>query len=417
MSRLFYIARDKAGKKVSGVEEASSAEELIAKLQTKDLYVVNISSSTKDVTSVLDPKGQDMESPEKLYFKPRHYRVSSDDLALLCRQLATLLGAGVTILRSLEIISRQVASRKLYYVIKDLAKSMENGLSLHESMAKHPTVFSELWVNLVESGEAGGNLSAVLSRLASYLERLASFRQKVISALIYPAILVVVGLGALLFLTIKIIPTFAELFQGFDVKMPVLTMMLIQVSKFIRASIWFMIGGLIGGIWILRRYTSKGEGRIAWERFKFKMPVFGNFFRAIIVERFTSNMATLLESGVPILYSLEITEHSVANMTFAQLMKHIRDEVREGKPMSQPLEKSGFFEPMVVQMVSIGEEVGELPQMFKKINAFYQEYIEIFLSRFTTIFEPAMLIFMGGIIAVLVIGMFLPIFQIANISG
>jgi type II secretory pathway component PulF len=411
MPRFFYIARDRGGKKVSGFEDASTQEEVISQLQSRDLLVVNVIPEHKEGAPA---SGQEITRKAKLRF--RHYRVTADDLVLFCRQLATLLGSGVTILKSLDIISLQVSSLRLYQVIKSLQKHMESGLSLHESMAKQKAIFSELWVNLVESGEASGNLAVVLNRLAGYLERNADFRRRVISALIYPLILMVAGLVALLFLTLKVIPTFATLFKGFNITLPLLTRMLIAVSGFIKQYLVMLVVLAVVGFSLLRRYVRTGNGRRNYERFKFRLPMFGDFFRALIVERFSSEMSTLVESGVPILYSLEIAEHSVDNLIMADIIRQIKDAVREGKSLSQPLERSGFFEPMVVQMVTIGEEIGELSQMFKKINTFYQEYVEVFLTRFTSMFEPIMLIGMGFIIGTIVIGMFLPVFQIATIA-
>lgn len=412
MPRFFYIARNKAGKKITGFEESSSQEELVGRLQAKDLIVIKILPEYKEGLGGFKP-----EVALKKGFKPRHYRATYTDLVLFCRQLATLLSAGVTIMKSLDIISKQVSSRRLYNVIKDLEKDMEAGLSLHEAMAKHPSLFSELWVNLVESGEASGNLAIVLSRLASYFERIASFRGKMISALIYPAILMVAALSALLFLTIRIIPTFAQLFAGFNITLPFITRLLIGVSIFIRKYTIIIFGIIIMGFYFFRGYIRTQNGRRRYENFKFRLPIFGEFCRALVVERFSSEMATLVESGIPLLYSLEITEHSVGNLVLADIIRQIKEEVRSGKSLNQPLEKSGFFEPMVVQMVTIGEEVGELAQMFKRINTFYQEHVETFLTRFTAMFEPIMLVFLGLVIGIMVVGMFLPIFQIARISG
>jgi len=410
MPRFFYIARNRAGKKDTGAEEAATQEEAISRLQAKDLIIVNIFPALKEGT------GLDTEIVAKARFKPKHYRITGDDLVLFCRQLATLLGAGVTILKSLDIIAQQVSSRRLCSVIKDLQKDMEAGLSFHEAMAKHRSVFSELWVNLVESGEASGNLAMVLNRLAGYLERVAAFKKKVISALIYPMILMFAGTGALLFLTIKIIPTFAELFKGFNIEMPFLTKILIAVSVFIRNYIFIIFMLMLFGFYILRKALATNQGRRSFEKFLFSLPIFGEFFRVFIIERFTSEMATLVESGVPILYSLEIAEHSVGNLTLGDIISNVKDEVREGKPLSVPLEKSGFFEPMAVQMVTIGEEIGELSNMFKRLNVFYQEYVDTFLVRFTAMFEPMMLVFMGVVIGIMVIGMFLPIFEITKIK-
>jgi len=409
MSRFYYIARDTKGEKITGIEEASVQEEVISRLQSRNLLVINVISAEKSETKP--------EIGPKTKLSSRHYRVTNEDVVLFCRQMATLLGAGVTILKSLDIISQQVSSRKLYKVIKDLQKGMEAGLSLHEAMAKHPKIFSELWVNLVESGEASGNLALVLNRLSGYLERMARFRGKVISALIYPVILLVGAIGALLFLTLKIIPTFAELFKGFNIQLPALTKMLIFASYFIRRYFVIIIACLVLFGYLLKRYIKTNAGRQQYERLLFNLPILGNFFRSLIVERFASEMSTLVESGVPILYSLEITEHSVDNLVVAGIIREIKENVRDGKPLSQPLEKSGFFEPMVVQMIAIGEEVGELSQMFKKIDVFYQEYVETFLTRITSMFEPFMLIFMAFIVGIMVMGMFLPIFQLTQISA
>ncbi|MFA5144983.1 MAG: type II secretion system F family protein [Candidatus Omnitrophota bacterium] len=410
MPKFFYIARNKSGDKETGLEDAGSQDEVIVKLQAKGLLVVSVSPENKN--------GQHPAAPEitaKVKFKPKRSRITSDDMVLFCRQLATLLGAGVTILKSLDIISQQVASRRLYIIIKELQKDMEGGLSFHEAMAKHKVVFSDLWINLVESGEASGNLAMVLSRLASYLEKAAAFKKKFISALIYPAILFIAGSSALLFLTIKIIPTFVELFKGFKIKLPFLTQVLVSVSGFVRHYILFIIIAIALGIFVLRRFISTKPGRRSFEKFLFSLPVFGEFFRVLIIERFTSEMATLVESGVPILYSLEIAEHSVGNLTLGDIIHNIKDDVRGGKPLSQPLERSGFFDPMAVQMIAIGEEIGELSSMFKRLNAFYQEYVDTFLTRFASMFEPIMLVFMGLVVGIMVIGMFLPIFQITQI--
>lgn len=413
MPKLSYAVRDKFGKKTTGHEEAASKEELTARLQSRGLFVIDIALEDQPKEgsrhSGLAGAGR---SKRKL-----HGGVNNEDLALFCRQLATLLGAGVTLLKCLDIVSQQVASRKLQAVLIDLRKNMEQGSSLHEAMGKHSKIFSELWVNLVESGEAGGNLAIVLGRLASYLERNASFKKKIISALIYPAILFVAGSGALLFLTLKIIPTFAELFKNFNIQLPWLTQVIIMVSDFLRKYFIIIIAVIIGAYVFFMRYIKTKEGRFVYEKLLFKLPVFGEFFKALIVERFSSNMSTLLESGVPILYCLEITERSVDNLVMADLIHAVKEDVRQGRSLGAQLEQSGFFEPMVVQMVHIGEEIGELPQMFKKINAFYQEYVETFLARFTAMFEPIMLVFMGFVVGVMVVGMFLPIFQLTRLGS
>ncbi|MDD5565884.1 MAG: type II secretion system F family protein [Candidatus Omnitrophica bacterium] len=411
MPKFQYNCRDRQGKVITGQEDAASSEDLLSRLQARDLIVVSIAQEgAAEQRHELPSQGIKASSRRK------RYRIVSGDLVLFCRQLATLLGAGVTILRSLDIISKQVASTKFYNVIQDLEKNMEQGLSLHDAMAKHPKVFSELWVNLVESGEASGNLAIILDRLATYLERNAEFKKKLVSALSYPAILFIVGISAMLFMTIKIIPTFGELFKSFNVELPVLTKALMDISTVIRKYGILLFGGAVALFYMFRKFVSTKDGRRMVERLQFKLPIFGELFRALVVERFSSELSTLIESGVPILYSLEIAEQSVGNLVVADIIHDVKESVRDGRPLSLPLEKSGFFEPMVVQMVTIGEEVGELSPMLKKVNAYYQSYVENFLARLTAMFEPIMLIFMGFVIGIMVIGMFLPIFQIAKLG-
>jgi type IV pilus assembly protein PilC len=412
MLKYYYIARNNQGVKETGIEEGLSQEDVVTKIQSRGLIVVSVIPENIDAF-----KASAVKANVKIKFKPKRDRITAADLTLFCRQLSTLIGAGVTILKSLEIISKQVVSKKLYIVVLNLQKNMEAGLSFHEAMAKYPKVFSDLWVNLVESGEASGNLAVVLSRLATYLERDAEFRGKIISALIYPGILLSAGLGALFLMAVKIVPTFAEIFKGFNITLPLLTRVLLMVSDFLRFNmlvIFFAIGGIVFAV---KNYLKTKTGRRNFENFKFKMPVFGEFFMALNVERFSSEMATLLESGVPILYSLEISERSVGNLIMSDIIRKIKEDVREGKSLREPLEKSAFFDPMFIQMVSIGEEIGELPQMFKKINSFYQDYCEVFLTRFVSMFEPIILVFIGGIIGIMITGIFLPIFEISKIGG
>ncbi|MCM8789680.1 MAG: type II secretion system F family protein [Candidatus Omnitrophica bacterium] len=411
MPKFFYIARNKEGRKESSVIESLSIEEATRLLQSRNLIVINIVPEQKEASGELS-----QEVASKVKLKSKHSRITNEDLVLFCRQLATLLGAGVTILRTLEIISQQVGSRRLYDVIKALKKDMEAGQSFHEAMKKHSTVFSEMWINLIESGEASGNLSLVLGRLAGYLERAATFKRKIISALIYPIILAVAGLGALLFLTIKIIPTFVDLFNQFNITLPLLTQIIVNISYFLRHYFIFILAACIAGFFLFKKYISTKPGKKNFEKILFNSPGFGDFFRSLVFERFTAEMATLVESGVPILYSLEITESSVGSVLIGEIIHNVKDSVREGKPLSVPLEQSGYFDPMAVQMVAIGEEIGELSNMFKRLNAFYQEYVDTFLARFTAMFEPIMLLFIGAVVGIMVIGMFLPIFEITKIK-
>ena len=405
MPKFSYTARDSVGKRVRRVEMGSSKEELLFRLQAKGWVVVSIDLLPEIIKPAAKPVAK----------RGQHRNVKTADLTLFCRQLATLLGAGVAILEGLTIISKQVASRRLAEVILKLKSDMEAGASLHEAMSKHRTVFSGLWVNLVESGEASGSLAEVLSRMASYLERNSEFRSKIISALIYPAILLFVGIVALLFLTIQIIPTFASLFEGFDLELPLLTALLIAFSNLMRKYFLVMIGGGILAVIIIKKYISIPWGRRNFERAIFKLPLLGEFLNAVTMERFAAGMSTLIESGVPILYALEISEKSVDNLVVSDIIHNVKQEVKEGHSLNAPMEKAAFFEPLIVQMVKIGEEIGDLGGMFKRINNYSKEKVEVFLARFTAMFEPMVLVIMGTLIGLMVIGMFLPIFQISQI--
>lgn len=412
MPRFFYTVRDSKGKRAIGTEEGSNKEEVTSRLQSRGFIVISLAESVEGIKL----EGA-YKAVKKTGFAKMHYRITFNDMVLLSRQLATLLSAGVTILKSLDILSKQVSSSRLLAVLNKVMRDMEAGLSLHEAMAKHPKVFSDLWINLIESGEASGNLPLVLSRLAAYLEKRAEFRRKIISALFYPVILLIVATAAITVFIIFIIPTFEKLFAGFNITLPFPTRMLLAFSALLRRSFLFIIAGAAVFVYFFRKYTSTENGRRKWEKFKFKLPLFGEFFQVVAVETFASEMSTLIESGVPILYALEITERSVNNRTLGDIIHQVKEDVRTGKTLSAPIEKSGFFSPMVVQMVTIGEEIGDLPNMFKKISSYYQEYTETFITRFAATFEPIMILFMGLIIGTMVVCMYLPIFKIASVGA
>jgi len=411
MPRYFYNVRDGSGKKVAGYEDGSSREEVLGKLQGRGLIVISLSESQAGVKT----EGV-YRAVGKTHYTKMHGGARFGDLVLLARQLATLLGAGVTILKSVEILQKQVTSHRMLAALKRTAKDMEAGLSFHEALSRHPKIFSDLWVNLVESGEASGNLPLVLGRLATYLEKKAEFRRKIISALFYPIILLSVAVGAIVFFILVIIPVFEKLYQGFNITLPLPTQILLNISAFLKKAFIFIVAAVILGIWLFKRYIATEVGRRNWEQLKFRLPLFGEFFQVSVIEGFASEMSTLIESGVPILYALEITERSVNNKTMADVVRQVKEDVRTGKSLSSPLQKSGFFSPMVVQMVTIGEEIGDLPNMFKKISIYYQEYTETFITRFASSFEPLMIVFMGAIIGTMVICMYLPIFKIASIG-
>ena len=411
MPKFSYICRKSSGEKEAGVIEGPSQDEAVAQLQKKGLFVTSIIPF--DVGKKEGALSQEGRPVRKQF---THGSINTNDLVIFARQLAMLLGAGVSLLRSLDVISKQVDSKKLFNIINQIHQDMEGGRTLRDALAKFPDVFSPLWINLVETGEASGNLPTVLEKLAYYLEESASFVRKIISALLYPGILLFVSVSAVLFFILKIVPTFTTLLTSFGVELPLPTKILINTSSFLRHN-FFLISGLIIGMFFLIKHLAKRPpfDRI-FENIKFRIPIFGEFFRFMLLERFATTMAILIESGVPILYALEISERSAGSLKMSEAIQYIKKNVKEGRSMASPMEKSEFFTPMVVQMVAIGEEIGELSNMLKRIAKFYQEYLETFVTRLATIFEPLMIVFIGVIIGAMVISIFLPIFSIASMK-
>jgi len=409
MPRLSYIAVDSKGTRLAGNEDVVDEDALIAKLQNQGLVVVEI----KPYEETSAKKGEKIKRKSV----STHGRVRISDLVMFAQQLATMLDAGVTLMRALQVISQQIESATLSRTLDLVMKDLEKGSSFSSALYKYPKVFSQFWASLVEVGEASGTLPTILEKLSDYLEAKADFQNKIISALIYPVLLLFVAAGAVTFFAMVIIPRFAEMFKTLNVPLPFLTQKLLEFFEFIRTKFLFILFILVAIIITFKRYLNTEVGRRQSESVVLRLPAFGNFYRLLIIERFTSQMAILIGSGVPILYALEICERMVVSRKMASVIGKIKNQVREGKLIAEPMDKSGFFTPMVVQMVLIGEETGELDKMLKRVAAFYQDYVKTFVSRLSTLIEPLMLIFMGLVIGTIVIAMFMPIFSLASGAG
>jgi type IV pilus assembly protein PilC len=317
-------------------------------------------------------------------------------------------------MRSLAVITEQIESKELHTVLSEVRKDVEQGKTLSNSLAKYPKIFSQFWVSLVEVGEASGTMPMVLNKLTVYSEQEAAFRSTVTSALVYPGVLFFVCMGAIAFFALFVSPRFESIFDSMHVELPAITKTLLFVFKFVKAQILLIIGVMIGLFFMFKSYIKTDQGRLLFEKTMFNMPVFGKIYKLIIVERFASQMSILVDSGVPILYALEITGKLVENKTCALIVANIRESVREGKLLADPMQESDFFPSMAVQMIKVGEETGELGQMLKHVSNFYQRNVEAFMKRLGTLIEPVMLVFMGGVIGVIVLAMFLPLF---NLTG
>lgn len=409
MPKFEYVVKDGNGKTFRDTTDAYNQKALVDKLQTQGLYIIRV----KELQSAAFAKKKNKGNQLKFH----HNRVKLDDLLAFSRQLATMLESGVPLIRCLNVTQEQTQSKKFYYLIAQVKHDIEQGKSLSVSLAKNPKVFNPFWSSLVEVGEASGTLPMVLTKLTFYLEQQAAFRSTIISGTIYPCILFVVSMGAVFFFALVVGPKFEAVFKSMNAPLPWITIQLLALFAFIKTKFLLIFGVLFAIFISFRMFIKTYSGRLLFEQVLFSLPVFGEITRNIILERFASQMAILLETGVPILYALDITERLVDNKTCALIVSDIKDGVKKGQALSEPMRNTDFFPPMMVQMISVGEETGDMGKMFKHVSHFYQEYVETFMKRFATIIEPFMIVFMGAIVGTIVIAMFLPLFNISQIGG
>jgi type II secretory pathway component PulF len=416
--RFSYVVKDANGKTITDAIEATDQDNLVRNLQEKGYFIVSVQQAASSPRTTVAVTGR--TSPTRVA-KPKkrsqytHKNIRLEDLLTFCHQLATMLEAGVTLIRSLDVIATQIESREFARVLKKVTKDVEGGMALSASLSKHPRVFNQFWVSLIEVGEASGTMPNVLQKLAFYLEQQSAFRSTVTSAIIYPAILFFVANIAIVFFAFFVGPRFETIFDSFGVELPLITKILLATFSFIKSKFLVLIGTIGAILFVGRKYIQTPGGRVKAEKFLFDMPVVGRIYKLIIVERFTSQMSLLIESGVPILYALDIAERLVDNKTCEIIVHDIKNVVREGGLLVEAMSRSEFFPPMAIQMVLVGEETGELGKMLTHVAKFYQRNVEIFLKRFSTLIEPVMLIFMGVVIGVIVIAMFLPMFNISQL--
>lgn len=405
MPGFVYTARDGNGRMQSGHLEAVDEHEVAVVLQGRGLMITSLSRKKPFGAGVVR-----RQASHRL-----HGGVKSDDLVLLCEQMAVLVSAGIPLLRSLEVIIAQVESRPLLRAIEQVRGEVEAGRTFRDALAKHPTIFSPMWINLVETGESSGHLAESLQQLAHYVQMANLLRSKAVSAMTYPLVLIVAATVAMAVFIIKIIPTFKEIFTSMGIPLPVLTKVVIAFSDFVAHNVLWVTVGLWAAGYALRQFARTEQGRWLLDRLVLRIPVFKTLFISLQLAQFTRGMATLLATGVPILYSLEIMERSASNKVYAQRLEEVRESVREGKPMTEPMEQAGeLFPPMIVQMIRVGEEIGELDKMLDRVASYYEACVMKFLERLSVLFEPIAIVFIGVVIGILVLSMFMPIFSLAG---
>ena len=399
-----YTVRDQTGAVRTGTSEAENQEILKRRLQEQGFQVNEVSAT----------KGKKKKSAASGFG-----RVKLADLSIFCRQFSTMIDAGVSLVRALDVLGEQTQNPKLKRIIKEIQVDVESGGTLSKAMSKYPKVFSNLFIGLVRAGEVGGVLEEALQRLSHFLEKDMELKRKVKSAMTYPVIVLIVALTIVLGLCTFIVPKFVELFKDLGVKeLPAMTQVLVDFSDFLKTK-WY-IGLLIIGItWVAIKYFGTTKvGRRVIDRMKLKVPVFGKLGHKICLARFSRTLATLLVSGVPILQAMETVAGTLGNEIIAEAVMNARARIREGDKINEPLEKSKMFPPMVVHMISIGEESGALDQMLSKVAEFYEGEVESQLASLTAAIEPLMIVVLGVCVGFIVIAMFMPLIAvIQNLTG
>ncbi|MBI5242598.1 MAG: type II secretion system F family protein [Elusimicrobia bacterium] len=405
MARFLYTIQDSKGDTSSGTLEASDENEAINTLQGKGYFILSIQAEKESSGGM----GR---------LRRAGGSVGGRDLAFFGEQLATLLNGGVPLVRALTLLGEHSESPALKYALHTVTKDVASGSSLHKALEKHPKVFDTLWISLVQAGELSGQMPKSLKQISTYIQAQEELRGKVITALAYPAVLFTISMGVLIFFIVRIVPTFAEIFKSFDLKLPAVTMATIAVSNLLVHNLISLIAGIAVVVFTLKAYLATDAGQVTKAHFLFGLPFFGAFIKNIQTERLLTTLSTLIESGVSILNAIAVLEGVFsANKVFSAALKAVKNDVATGKSISAAFKKTGVFPPLVTEMMWMGEESGKLPDILGTLSTFYREQIDQFTRRFTSIIDPIMVVFIGGIVGVIVLSIFMPIFQLSQVGG
>jgi type IV pilus assembly protein PilC len=395
-----YAGRAVGGQAARGELNAADRDAAIGQLRSQGITVATIEEKKKAKA-----------------FGDKKQKITDKDLVIFTRQFATMIDAGLPLVQCLEILSSQADNKSLGKLLNEVKLDVEAGATYADALKKHPKVFDNLYSNMVRAGEAGGMLDTILQRLAKQMEKAAKLKAQIKSAMVYPAAIVAVAIIVVSVLLIWVIPIFAKMFADFGGSLPALTQLVIDLSSFMQKYIIFMaIGAGVGG-WFLKRFYDTPAGRLKIDGLSLKLPVIGDLVRKIAVARFTRTFGTLIQSGVPIMDSLEIVARTAGNLVVENAILAARTSVGEGKTLAEPIGKTGVFPPMVVQMISVGEATGALDAMLSKIADFYDEEVDTAVAMLTSLLEPALMVFLGTVIGFIVIAMYLPIFKMASAIG
>ncbi|MCS7168630.1 MAG: type II secretion system F family protein [Gemmatales bacterium] len=403
-----FEAMSAKGEEVKDSIEAASEEEAQQKIRQMGYYVTKL-QEVRDTRKKGAKAGKQKDKKGKTFTIGG---VSQKQLCTFTRQFSVLQDAGLPVLRSLKILKGQLKPGVLRNALIDVVDDVESGTSLSESLGRHPKVFDRLYVNMVRAGEVGGALEVILRRLADFLEKAQSLKRKVIGAMIYPVVVILAAVGILSFIMIAIVPKFKEIFQAFDMKLPAMTQTLLDIADFMKQYFWIIPLVLIGWLIFCRLLRLMYWGRYVLDWVWLHVPVIGGILEKTIVARTMRTLGTLVSSGVPILEALSIVKETAGNAVFEEMFQRVFESVREGESIAMPMKESRLVDDMVVNMIDVGEETGELDKMLNKIADVYDEEVDVLVQGLVKLLEPLMVLFLGGCVGFIVVALFMPMLAI-----
>lgn len=403
-----YTALDRAGKNIAGIIDADSTAAARQKLRTSGKYPVQV----KETTSKAKP-----EAGAGLSLPSIFNRVSADDIHALTRQLATLLSAGIPLVAALDALMEQTTSPPLKKIIAQVKESVNEGNSLTASLSSHPKLFSNIYINMVRAGEASGSLDVVLERLADFGEHQQALKGRFQAALVYPVFMAIVGTGVLFFLLSFVVPNLTRIFTEMKQVLPLPTIILIWFSDFMRSYWWVIVAIIVAIIVGIKEAIKKPKGRYFWDTLKLRLPVIGQINRKIALSRFGRTLGSLLQSSVPLITSLQIVRNIVNNVLIGDVIDEAMEDIQAGKSLNLALSRSVWFPPVFRQMISVGEQSGDLEGMLHKIADAYEREVETRITGMTSLIEPIMILLMAVVVGFIVISILLPIFEMNQMVG